>query len=83
MVDGEHGSFISSIQAARKRSLLECATVYLAAAREPQGFTKLVVLKELRPDLAQDAELRSMFLDEASHRRSSQPSQRRSDVRGR
>jgi serine/threonine protein kinase len=41
------------------------ATVYLAAARGPQGFTKLVVLKELRPDLAQDAEFRSMFLDEA------------------
>jgi serine/threonine protein kinase len=41
------------------------ATVYLAAARGPQGFTKLVVLKELRPDLAQDAEFRTMFLDEA------------------
>jgi serine/threonine protein kinase len=41
------------------------ATVYLAAASGPQGFTKLVVLKELRPDLAQDAEFRSMFLDEA------------------
>ena len=41
------------------------ATVYLAAARGPSGFTKLVVLKELRPDLAQDAEFRSMFLDEA------------------
>jgi serine/threonine protein kinase len=41
------------------------ATVYLAAARGPSGFTKLVVLKELRPDLAQDAEFRTMFLDEA------------------
>ena len=41
------------------------ATVYLAAARGPQGFTKLVVLKELSPDLAQDAEFRTMFLDEA------------------
>ena len=41
------------------------ATVYLAAARGPQGFTKLVVLKELRPDLAQDPEFRTMFLDEA------------------
>ena len=55
---------------ARYRRLAELgrggmATVYLAAARGPQGFTKLVVLKELRPDLAQDAEFRSMFLDEA------------------
>ena len=41
------------------------ATVYLAAARGPQGFTKLVVLKELSPDLAQDADFRTMFLDEA------------------
>ena len=41
------------------------ATVYLAAARGPQGFTKLVVLKELSPDLAQDGEFRTMFLDEA------------------
>jgi serine/threonine-protein kinase len=41
------------------------ATVYLAAARGPQGFTKLVVLKELRPDLGEDPAFRSMFLDEA------------------
>ena len=41
------------------------ATVYLAASRGPQGFTKLVVLKELMPDLAQDGEFRTMFLDEA------------------
>jgi serine/threonine-protein kinase len=41
------------------------ATVYLAAARGPQGFTKLVVLKELIPDLPQHGEFRTMFLDEA------------------
>jgi eukaryotic-like serine/threonine-protein kinase len=41
------------------------ATVYLATAQGPAGFTKLVVAKELRPELAGDPEFRSMFLDEA------------------
>jgi serine/threonine-protein kinase len=39
--------------------------VYLAAAHGPAGFSKLVALKELRPDLVQDAEFLTMFLDEA------------------
>src|SRR5579859_6035497 len=41
------------------------ATVYLATAMGPGGFTKLVVIKELKPELADDPEFRSMFLDEA------------------
>jgi serine/threonine-protein kinase len=41
------------------------ANVYLAVARGPSGFNKLVVLKCLRADLANDRELLSMFLDEA------------------
>ena len=41
------------------------ATVYLAAASGPGGFTKLVVIKELKPDLAEEADYRSMFLEEA------------------
>jgi serine/threonine-protein kinase len=41
------------------------ANVYLAAARGPSGFNKLVVLKSLRSDFAVDAELMSMFLEEA------------------
>jgi eukaryotic-like serine/threonine-protein kinase len=40
------------------------ATVYLAASSGPGNFTKLVVIKELKPDLSDD-EFRLMFLDEA------------------
>lgn len=41
------------------------AAVYLASALGPANFTKLVVVKELRPELAQDPDFREMFLDEA------------------
>ncbi|HEV3192630.1 MAG TPA: serine/threonine-protein kinase [Polyangiaceae bacterium] len=41
------------------------ANVYLAVARGPNGFNKLVVLKCLRSDLASDQDLLAMFLDEA------------------
>jgi len=41
------------------------ATVYLATASGPGGFTKLFVIKELKPELAEEAEFRAMFLEEA------------------
>ena len=41
------------------------ADVQLAAARGPKGFSKLVVVKRLRPLLADDAAVVNMFLDEA------------------
>jgi serine/threonine protein kinase len=41
------------------------ANVYLAVARGPSGFNKLVVLKCLRSDLADDKDLLTMFLEEA------------------
>jgi serine/threonine-protein kinase len=41
------------------------ATVYLAASSGPAGFTKLVVVKELRHELSEDPEFMQMFLDEA------------------
>jgi serine/threonine-protein kinase len=41
------------------------ARVRLAALQGPGGFNKLVVLKELRLDFAEDAEFVAMFLDEA------------------
>jgi eukaryotic-like serine/threonine-protein kinase len=41
------------------------AEVFLAVAKGPAGFNKLVVIKRLRPNLAEDAELCAMFLDEA------------------
>jgi serine/threonine-protein kinase len=39
--------------------------VYLAAAQGPGGFTKLVVVKELKPDFAEEPTFLTMFLDEA------------------
>jgi len=41
------------------------AEVFLAVVRGPAGFNKLVVLKQIRPQLAEDPELLGMFLDEA------------------
>ena len=41
------------------------ADVFLAVARGPQGFSKLVVVKVLRPNLAGEADILEMFLDEA------------------
>jgi serine/threonine-protein kinase len=41
------------------------AEVFLAVAHGLGGFNKLVVLKRLRPHLADEAEFRDMFLDEA------------------
>jgi eukaryotic-like serine/threonine-protein kinase len=39
--------------------------VYLAALQGPGGFNKLLVVKELKPDLADDETYVSMFLEEA------------------
>src|SRR4051794_19400998 len=41
------------------------AEVYLAVVRGPAGFNKLVVIKQIRPQLADDPEFLGMFLDEA------------------
>ncbi len=41
------------------------ARVYLAINRGPVGFNKLVVVKQVRPELAWDREFLSMFFDEA------------------
>lgn len=41
------------------------ADLYLVSARGPAGFSKLMVIKELRPDLARSQEHVEMFLDEA------------------
>jgi eukaryotic-like serine/threonine-protein kinase len=39
--------------------------VYLAMARGPGGFSKLVVIKELKPELVEEPAFLTMFLDEA------------------
>jgi serine/threonine protein kinase len=41
------------------------ADVYVAVARGPSGFSKLVVLKTLKASLRSDPEFRAMFLNEA------------------
>jgi serine/threonine-protein kinase len=41
------------------------ATVYLAVARGPNGFSKLVVLKTLKRSVSDEPELHKMFLNEA------------------
>lgn len=41
------------------------AQVFLALARGPAGFNKLVVIKQIRDNLAEDPEFLTMFLDEA------------------
>jgi serine/threonine-protein kinase len=41
------------------------AQVFLALASGPAGFNKLVVIKQIRPQFAEDPEFLTMFLDEA------------------
>jgi serine/threonine-protein kinase len=41
------------------------AEVFLALAQGPAGFNKLVVVKQIRPQLGEDPDFLSMFLDEA------------------
>ena len=41
------------------------ADVFLGVAEGPVGFSKLQVIKRLRPNLAEDPELLTLFLDEA------------------
>src|SRR5262245_60574502 len=41
------------------------ADVFLAVVCGPAGFNKLVVIKQIRPQLAQDPDFLAMFLDEA------------------
>src|SRR5256885_9646328 len=56
-------------QIGKYRLIIEAArggmgTVYVAVAQGPAGFSKLVALKELRPDLVADSNFLGMFLDE-------------------
>ena len=41
------------------------ATIYLTSVEGPRGFEKLVVVKEMRGELAEDPEFRHMFIEEA------------------
>lgn len=61
---------VSTLREMRYRVIAELgrggmATVYLALSEGPAGFSKLVVLKCIRPELAIDDNFLAMFLDEA------------------
>src|SRR5439155_18030212 len=67
LIPGTHITFDNRI--GRYRLIAEVARggmgiVYVAAAQGPAGFSKLVALKELRPEMVQDVNFRTMFLDE-------------------
>ncbi|MBK6579293.1 MAG: hypothetical protein IPG17_24505 [Sandaracinaceae bacterium] len=58
------------------------ADVFLAAALGPSGFHKEVVIKALRPELAESEDFLEMFMDEARLAARMRP-QRGADPRGR
>ena len=69
-MDGSGTATTEAVSLGKHRLIAELghggmAEVYLAVVRGPAGFNKLVVLKQIRPQLAEDPELLGMFLDEA------------------
>ena len=71
MMEGNHGAPSGGANALGKYRLIAelghggMAEVYLAVVQGPAGFNKLVVIKQIRPQLAEDPEFLAMFLDEA------------------
>jgi phosphate binding protein len=61
----EHGATLGKYQLVARLGHGGMAEVFLAVARGPAGFNKLIVIKQLREALADDETFRSMFLDEA------------------
>ena len=66
----EHAERLHAVDLGRYRLVAELARggmgiVHLAEARGPGGFEKLVVVKELKPELSDDPVFTAMFLDEA------------------
>src|SRR6185437_1077783 len=71
MLEGSQGTSAGGANTLGKYRLIAelghggMAEVYLAVVRGPAGFNKLVVIKQIRPQLAEDPEFLGMFLDEA------------------
>src|SRR6185437_8026107 len=71
MLEGSQGTSAGGANTLGKYRLIAelghggMAEVYLAVVRGPAGFNKLVVIKQIRPQLAEDPEFLAMFLDEA------------------
>ena len=61
----EAGTLVGRYQILRHLATGGMAEVYLANRQSDVGIDKLVVLKRVRPHLAEDAEFREMFLHEA------------------
>jgi eukaryotic-like serine/threonine-protein kinase len=69
-MEGRQGSPSAANNLGKYRLIAELghggmAEVFLAVVRGPAGFNKLVVIKQIRPQLAEDPEFLGMFLDEA------------------
>jgi eukaryotic-like serine/threonine-protein kinase len=65
-----HTQPVPSLQLGKYRLIIELAqggmgNVYLAVAQGPAGFSKLSVIKELKPSLLEEPGFLEMFLDEA------------------
>jgi eukaryotic-like serine/threonine-protein kinase len=69
-IPGSHAPSLSAAHIGKYRLIAELghggmAEVFLAVVKGPAGFNKLVVVKQIRPQLAEDPEFLGMFLDEA------------------
>ncbi len=60
-----NGSILGKYEILRKLATGGMAEIYLARARGTAGFEKLVVLKRILPNVAEDPTFVQMFLDEA------------------
>lgn len=62
---GAEGSILDKYRLIAELGHGGMAEVYLAVVSGPAGFNKLVVIKQIRAELADDPEFLNMFLDEA------------------
>jgi serine/threonine-protein kinase len=62
---GAEGSILDKYRLIAELGHGGMAEVFLAVASGPAGFNKLVVIKQIRAELADDPEFLNMFLDEA------------------
>src|SRR5438105_864643 len=61
----ERGRRLGKYEILRRLSVGGMAEIFLAQVAGPGGFRKLLTLKRILPDLAEDQDFVQMFLDEA------------------
>ncbi|MEO7729963.1 MAG: serine/threonine-protein kinase, partial [Kofleriaceae bacterium] len=64
-MDSDRGGALGKYQVVAEIARGGMGVVYLAMTKGPGGFSKLVVVKELHPELVEDPAFATMFLDEA------------------